>query len=214
MKIFVCFIALLILACPIHATNVALGSQYAYLDKVPGEGAFYQDDTHAVHTSGLGVFSTGQLTDGINQPGVNQAANIPSPVVSYLGTPGRIIFDLGATFVLESISLGTHQFAGFANFRPENVNILFSTTNTSSFGAPLLWDIPTNTTDGQITFSLNFTPTAARFVQLDFATPGGQPNEIHFDEVGLFSNSAAIPEPATVLFFALASLLCLRLKRK
>ena len=56
-------------AGPVKAANVAAGKAYAYFLSVPGQGAIhYFDDVaglHAVHTSGLGFYDTGDLTVGL-----------------------------------------------------------------------------------------------------------------------------------------------------
>jgi hypothetical protein len=201
-------------------TNVALGKTYAYYDATPGEGPYYKDDTHAVHTVGLGTFGTGQLTDNVLQGGlpVNQA-DLPSPDVSYLGSMGRIIIDLGGLFSIASVDLGTNRNASLANFRPENVNLLFSAAGVASndFGSPVLWDIPTNTSEGQHTFSFSLPSTVtARYVQFDFKTPGQPTVEIHFDELRVLgeSVSAQAPEPGTVSLVVLATLMGLAVRNR
>jgi hypothetical protein len=197
------------------AANIALNKPYAYFDTVPGEGLFYQDDTHAVHSAGLGVFSTGQLTDGIVQTGLPaDQALIPSPDISFLGTPGRVIIGLGAAYAIDTITLGTNRNGSLANFRPENVNLLLSTAGfaPSDFGAPVTWDIPTLATNGQATFAYSLGSTApARYLQLDFATPGQPTHEIHFDEVSVYG--VAVPEPATLGLLAVGAMLMLQRRR-
>ncbi len=191
--------------------NVALGKPYAYFDRIPGEGPFYQDDwlaVHAVHSGGgFGAYDTGDLTDGILQPGTGAAANIPSPVVMFgKNAYGRIVFDLQESFQLESMDLGTHRVAGLANFRPETVNLNFSETATTPgdfTGSPVFWDIPTDSSEGQTTFSFDFPDVTARYVLVDFLTSGGQPVEIHFDEVRLFGSAAVIPEPTSLALWSL-----------
>ncbi|HOE44085.1 MAG TPA: discoidin domain-containing protein [Rhodoferax sp.] len=201
--------------------NVAAGKTYAYYGNAPGEGEYYHDDGHIVHTSGLGVFSMGELTDGILQAGSPDAqVLIPSPDVSFYGTMGRIVIDLGALYALSSVDLGTNRYQAFANFRPEAVNLLFS-TDGSNFGVPVQWDVPTNASEGQMTFSFDLPSTAiARYVQFDFATPGQPTTEIHFDELRAIGEAVTttqhVPEPSSVLLasLALAGLVCQRQMRR
>jgi hypothetical protein len=191
---------------PAQAANIALDKQYAYFDVLPLEAPnYYRDDTHS---QSLGVFSTGQLTDGIIQTGDPATqGDIPSPDIAFVsGGVGRVIVDLESVFSLNSLILGTNRYANFANFRPESVYLSFSTIGLASqdFSTPVLWSLPADLSDGHADATYTFgSAVNARYVQVDFNTPN-HPSEVHFDELSI--NSVPTPSAFVMLFLGLMSL--------
>jgi hypothetical protein len=200
------------------ATNVSLGKTYEYLITVPGEAQpdprFYLDDPHAVHNSGLGAFSTGDLTDGAVQlcldpdTGCNEMTASPSAVVGIWGAsnatpPVEIIFDLGAVYLIGSITVGTAHRACCGSGIPDDVDISFSTTGTDSgdFSPSSnynLWTIePAGDAHHEITLAIP--GISANYVKLSF--DGGSvvvgENKYFLDEITIMDTDIVPPLPST-----------------
>lgn len=152
------FLALAILgaACFAFATTtsaqkiLSIGKQYAYFKTVPGQPPnHYMDDgpingPHKVHTSGLGTYDLGNLSDGAvstsagGGPGTTHLAlwaqccgNAP---------PADIIFDLGRVEVISDFVIGTVVAAVSNNNAPDDVTISYSITGTS-YGSAQFYDL-------------------------------------------------------------------------
>ena len=213
------------------ATNVSLGKTYAYLLSVPGEAqpnpSFYRDEPHSVHTTGLGTFSTGDLTDGSVQlctngdSSCNEMTSTPSAVVGIWGNsnatpPVDIIFNLGAVYSIESITVGTAHRACCGSGIPDDVDISFSTSGTDpgDFGSSSNYDLWTvePAGDSHHELSLPISGTLTRYVKLSF--DGGSvvdgENKYFLDEVTIMGN---VPpdEPVPILGQITLSLLILLL---
>lgn len=194
------------------AENVSLGNTYGYYLSIPGEAQpnprFYLDDPHAVHISGLEVFSTGDLTDGAIQLCTDPVSCVdttstPSAVVGIWGDsdatpPVEIIFDLEAVYLIESITVGTAHRACCGSGIPDDVDISFSTTGTDSgaFGSLSNYDLwtvePVGGSHHEI--SLAIPGHLARYVKLSF--DGGSvvsgANKYFLDEITIMGNPPPI----------------------
>ena len=107
------------------ATNLALGAPYAWELHAPGQvtnaGPHYLDDTgnaggsHAVHNppDNFGVFSLGELTDGVRQ-GAAAPGGAGQPILAqHGGAPAaNVIFDLGDVYTINSF----HVWAEYSNY--------------------------------------------------------------------------------------------------
>ncbi len=183
--------------------NLSANKTYAYFLHVPGhDGGWYYDGPHAVHTSGLGTYSTGELTDGVLADGATDL-DIPSPVVclGHTGPPGavatEIIVDLEVIGTVQTITMGTSvrgyngQYGGAA---PDDVDISFSTSgdDPSDFGPPVnypLWDFVSETLKpgGHHEKDLAIGSMSGRYVKFAFdgAADG---NRYMLDEITVFGS--------------------------
>ena len=200
-------------AIPEPPTNLALGKTYAYsvLPTFSG-GTHYKDDAH-VQT--VGVFDTGDLTDGVIQP-PGASVGVGQPIVGW-GDPvsisTEIVVDLGVLHEVSGVTLGTHTFNASDNGAPDGVDVSFSTTGTAAvdFGslvsaAFVRADVPG---DGHHDLPPVAIPgTLARYVKLAFdgggvLGPGASshpPNKWMLDEITILGAAPpAIPEPMTML---------------
>ena len=198
-------------------TNVALNKPYAWSrapGQAPNSGPHYRDDhsvhgLHDVHTSGVGVFDLGDLSDGVIQTG--GAGGAGQPVVGQWGGFGNapqadVTFDLGEEFILSSIVVGTHVTAGANNNAPSTMEVAFSSDNVL-YSTPTLYDLEAMfgpLSDGHHDLAVQFAETSARFVRMtfgpgSFTEPGGQdPDEKWMlDEIRINGYAVPIPEPAT-----------------
>jgi hypothetical protein len=196
------------------ADNVSLGETYAYFLRIPGEAlptpTFYLDDPHAVHTTGLGAFSTGDLTDGAIQlctdgdPSCNEMTSPNSAVVGIWGesnaTPAvEIIFDLGAVWSIESITVGTAHRACCGSGVPDDVDVSFSTTGTdpTDFGTPTNYDLWTAEPagDSHHEIALAVAGSLASYVKLSFdggSVVNGE-NKYLLDEITIMGDVPPVP---------------------
>jgi len=180
------------------------GKTYAYGQNLPGydAGTYYFDDTHV---QALGVFSTGEMTDGAYFPdGGTPTVPAVNPISGWgrpADTEADIIVDLEQNYLVTGVTLGTHVYTAFANGAPDDVTLTFSTDGVV-FGSPVNGSFFTPS-NGHSDFVVEVPGTLARYVKLEFdggALPGG--NKWMLDEVsvhGLPAAAAVIPEPSTLL---------------
>ena len=195
-------------------TNAALGKTYSW-SRSPGQnpttGPHYRDDwvvngLHDVHTSGVGVFDRGDLTDGVIQTNVGPLGGGPSPVVGqWPGAPQvDVIFDLESAQEIVGIVIGTHVMAAFNNNAPSGVAVSYGADGVT-FTAPVAYNLEAMfgpLADGHHDLALSVAPVTAQYVKLTFGPgsmtePGGSdPNEKWMlDEISIL----AVPEPATAV---------------
>jgi hypothetical protein len=136
------------------------------------------------------------------------AATIPSNSwVSGTGIlAGHVIFDLGATFLVDSFSFwnqnsGGPGLLGSTGIRGVQVDTsLNGVAYLPLLGAPTLFNQVMTASAGPQIFT--FTPVSARFFQFTIVTNWGDTGQTGFAEVG-FNN--AIPEPATFSLMAMGA---------
>ncbi|GAG42498.1 unnamed protein product, partial [marine sediment metagenome] len=151
--------------------NISLGKEYSY-SNIPGfsGGTHYMDDTHS---QTAGVFSTGELTNGLVQSGSPAGAGQQVVCWDPVSESVEIIFDLASEFLVSEITLGTHTWNASDNGAPDSVAVSFSTTGTASgdfgsdvFASFLRSDVPS---DGHHDLPLIVVPdTNATYVKLTF----------------------------------------------
>ena len=212
-------LALLVLVAAVstnvaQADNLSLGKEYSW-SRVPGQTGSYLDDGHAVHTSGVGVFDTGDLTDGA----VGSVVPGGTPVVAqWNGGPvapaADIVFDLGGVFNVEDVVVGTFVYGLFANNAPDDVSISFSTTSaTSGYGAPQLFDFSASApfADGHHDLLADVIDAEAQWVMLSFdgsSLPGNASFDHKWllDEVTINGTEVAVPESSSVAIWMILGL--------
>ena len=196
---------------PPAATNVAFGKSYKYELTIPGQPPYYLDDPHAVHSSGLDVYDTGDLTDGVLGNGTDDAST-PSPIVALRGNGGGnlpmdVTFDLEDLYAIDNIIVGT-SIRGvngqFGNYAPDDVDVSFSEDGIS-FGPETnygLWATTETLANGHFEMTLDTAGMLAQYVKLSF--DGQLTEKFVLDEITIngLQSSAAVPEPST---FALAA---------
>ena len=127
---------------------LSLKKPYAYFKAVPGQAPnHYRDDgpingPHKVHTTGLGTYGLGNLTDGAvsttagGGPGTTHLALwgmctcVPATVCCGTAPPADIVIDLGSVQIISDFVIGTVVGAGSNNNAPDDVAISFSITGT------------------------------------------------------------------------------------
>ena len=164
--------------------NLALAKSYAYGRHEPGADTnLYLDDTHTVHTTGLGGYSAGDLTDGLFGIGGSTDAAVPSPVVGLGWTgadgsqPTDIFIDLDTAETVRGIAIGTSlrgSNGGWGGIAPQEVAVSFSASGDADedFGDLAtypLWDHATEPlSNGHHSAYIPITPQGARYVKLSF----------------------------------------------
>ena len=138
-----CTIACVALSTAASAQNqvLSLGKPYAYFQTVPGQPPnHYADDgpingPHPVHTTGLGTYGLGNLTDG-----AISAASGAGPGTPHLGfwamccgnaPAASIIIDLGTVALVTDFTIGTVIGANSNNNAPDDVTVSFSIAGTT-----------------------------------------------------------------------------------
>ena len=165
-----------------------------------------------MHSSGLGFFSTGDLTDGTTQScaggdaGCNEMTLSPSAVVGIWGSPDatpsvEIVFDLGAAYLVESITVGTAHRGCCSSGVPDDVDVSFSTTGSDpgDFGSEANYSLWTSEPagDSHHEITLDIPDDVAAYVRLSF--DGGSvvtsENKYFLDEVTIMGSEPP-PVPA------------------
>jgi 6-phosphogluconolactonase (cycloisomerase 2 family) len=156
------------------AANLSGGKTYAYTTLLPGDGAGnYLDDPH---TQSLGVFSTGELTDGAVHPDGASVAGANTALTAFQANPApapasEIIFDLGSVVSVSDVTLGTYRTIQFSNSTPDDVSISFSSTGTNAgdFGSTVSATFPIVANEVHVDLPAVSVPnTPARYVKLNF----------------------------------------------
>ncbi len=194
------------LAATASAQNISQGKPYAYFQTVPGQAPnHYRDDgpingPHLVHTTGLGTFGLGNLSDGAISAFTNGGPNtahlaIWSGSLGVVAPATDVIFDLGGPFIITDFVIGTTVAAVSNNNPPDDVTISYSTTGTApaDFSSAKFYDMEAMygpLTDGHHDMPLGGSGIAARYVKFAFdggsmREPGGEdPDEKYmFDEI-------------------------------
>lgn len=185
--------------------NISIGKVYAYYKTMPGQGSHYRDDgpiggLHIVHTTGLGAFDFGNLTDAAvsascgTGPGTTHLAIRGS---SANAPPADIIFDLGGPCIVIDFVIGTVVSASLNNNAPDDVTVSYSnkTTAPGDFGSAKFYDLEKAfgpLADGHHDLSFKGSGIVAKYVKFAFdggsmAEPNGtDPNEKYLlDEIAI-----------------------------
>lgn len=218
-----------------QAAVVSVGMPYAWYDHAPGQnpntGPHYLDDIgnsgglHAVHLSGgdnFGVFSLGELTDGVTATSVVGGAGQQVLVQYPNAAAAKIVIDLGTVINVEDVQIGALVASGLNNNAPDDVSISFSTVGPSGpYTTPEFFDLEAlygPLSNGHTDLLADVTDTLAQYVLLDFdggsmAEPGGSdPDEKwSIDEITISGSPAppaptGVPEPASIITWSLLGL--------
>jgi len=191
---------------------VSSGKSYAYEKRTPHfhGGTYYYDDPH---TETLGVFDTGEMSDGVYFP---DGGTPTSPTVNALsgwGEPASlesdIIIDLEQSYVVTGVTLGTHTYSAFRNGGPDDVTLTFSTDGVT-FGSPVTQSFFAPPNNGHSDFVVEVPEIVARYVKLSFdggAVGQNNPNKWMLDEVSVHGFTGIIPEPSTLAIWSLLAAL-------
>lgn len=179
--------------------NVKLseGKTYSYstLPRYSG-GTYYYDEPH---DQTVGVFDSGDLTDGEVFPNSTPTLPVDSTIVGWdpAGVAADIIFDLEELSTVETVIIGSHKWSAFLNGIPDDVVVSFSTTGIApiDFGSSVAETFSNPPTDGHHDLTVDVPGTQARYVKLSFngGTPAG--NKWMLDEITI--RGAVVPEPST-----------------
>jgi hypothetical protein len=177
-------------------------------------------------TPDMGASFGTSLTNTVNGIGLatlsltaTHAATVPSNSwVSSSGIlMGHVIFDLSATFLVDSFSFwnqnsGGPGLLGTTGIKGVQVSTsLNGITYSPLLGGPAQFSQVMTAPAGPEIFT--FMPVSARFFQFTISSNWGDTAETGFAEVG-FNNAAAVPEPATLTLAATSVFAILALKKR
>lgn len=164
-----------------------------------------------INQSGLSVGYTSQVTNFDSflasathaNSGTTVWAN--TPLVTF---PVNLDFDLGGSFILESLGLWNWDISIVAGAAAKDFN-LFAANDSSFTSATLLGSFTAlesasnSAAAGQV---FSFAPTSASFMRLEFLSNYGSPLQIAIGEVVFETSSgAAVPEPSSLALFGIGA---------
>ena len=211
----------LVLGTTANAANISLGKTYSYTGVIPGQtagvGPHYLDSGHSTTE---GVFTTGELTDGLVTVDGSEGSTGSNPYVAFHGSAGSlpavdIVIDLEAEYIIDDVVIGhgTRGCCGMA--APDAVTISFSSTSaTSGYSAGTnfaLWGTPVQS-PGHHEMTLAATSLSARWVKISFAGGDfGNNDKYVLDEITV--NGEPVPEPDSLALLGLGGLFILCRRR-